>query len=130
MGDKSGVALALQYQGLMARWDGDLSQARIYYQKGLKLAQETGPIWISANYLLWIADLAVEENQYARAVTLSIAAKIHLDNVDSFWDAYEMSTFERIMAQSRAPLEEKNFLTAETEGKSMTLEEAIQYALL
>ena len=129
VGNKSGIVLALQYQGLMARWDGNLSQARIYYQKGLSLAQETGPIWISANYFLWLADLAVEENQFERAVILCSAAKKHLENIGSFWDAYEISTFERIMAQSRTSLGEKNFLTTENDGQNILLEQAINIAL-
>lgn len=129
VGDKSGIALALQYQGLMARWDGDLSQARFHYERGLRLAQETGPIWISANYFLWLADLAAEEGQFERSVLLCSAAKHHLENIGSFWDAFETATYERIMTHARTSLGEARYLEAEKEGKAISLQQATHLAL-
>lgn len=129
VGDKSGVVLALQYQGLMARWDGDMVRAYKYYKEGLKLAQETGPIWVSANYWLWIADLAVEEGHFGRAVIFCSAARKHLDSSASFWDAFESSNYERIISLARTSLGDDKFALFEKMGQSISFEEAVALAL-
>jgi tetratricopeptide (TPR) repeat protein len=129
VGDKSGIVLSLQYQGLFAHLQGDDVQARSFFEEGLVLARETGPIWISSNYLLWLADLAAERGQLERAVRLCSAAKTHLDKIASYWDAYENAHYERIMNLARVSLGEDAFALIQAEGRAMTLEQAVAYAL-
>jgi len=81
IGDKSGIVLSLQYQGLFAHLQGDDLLAQSLLEEGLTLARETGPIWIYANYLLWLADLAADRGELQRAVRLCNAAKAHLKNL-------------------------------------------------
>jgi len=129
VGDKSGIVLSLQYQGLFARLQGDDVQAQSFLVEGLRLAHETGPVWTSSNYLLWLADLAAQRGQFQRAVRLCSAANTHLNAVASYWDAFERSHLERILTLARASLGEDAFTLAQTEGRAMTIEQAIARAL-
>jgi non-specific serine/threonine protein kinase len=129
IGDKNGIVLSLQYQGLFALLQGDDVQAQSFLEEGLTLARETGPLWIRGNYLLWLADLAADREQFRRAVRLCSAAKTHLDAVASFWDAFERARYERIINLTRASLGENAFSIAQAEGRAMTIERAVAYAL-
>jgi predicted ATPase/DNA-binding SARP family transcriptional activator len=129
VGDKSGIVLALQYQGLYAQLQGDEAQAQSFFEEGLKLAQETGPRWVSSNYLLGLAGVAAGRDQLERAARLCGAATANLAASASFWDAFECSYYERTVALARAGLGEAAFALAEAEGQAMTLEQAVAYAL-
>ncbi len=98
-------------------------------EDGLTLARETGPLWIRGNYLLWLADLAADREQFRRAVRLCSAAKTHLDAVASFWDAFERARYERIINLAPASLGENAFSIAQAEGRVMTIERAVAHAL-
>ena len=129
VGDRSGTALALQYQGLLALLQNDDVQAQTFLEQGLALARETGPRWFSGNYMLWMAGIAVNRGQLERATRLCSAAKDKLANSASFWDAFERGYYERIVGLARTSLGEEAFALAEAEGKAMTIEQAIAYAL-
>jgi non-specific serine/threonine protein kinase len=129
IGDKSGIVHSLQYQALFARLQGDDVQAQSFLEEGLTLARETGPKWISSDYLLWIAYLAADRGQLQRAVRLCSAAKTHLDTVAAFWNTFEQAHYERIINLARASLGEDAFAPAQAEGRAMTLEQAVAYAL-
>jgi hypothetical protein len=129
IGDKSGIVHSLQYQGLFARLQGDDMRAQSFFEEGLKLARETVPIWMISNYLLWLADLAVDRGQPERAVQLCIAADTHLGKIASFWDPFEYSYYQRIMNLTRVSLGENAFARSEAEGRAMTIEQAVALAL-
>jgi len=129
VGDKSGIVLSLQHQGRFAHLQGDDVQAQSFLEEGLTLARETGPKWISSNYLLWLADLAAERGQFERAVRLCSAAKTHLHTISYFWDAFESAYYERIINLARVSLGENAFAIAQAEGRAMTIEQAVAYAL-
>jgi len=129
VGDQRGIALALQYQGLFAHIDGDEVRAQSLLEDGLKLARETGPRWLSSNYLLWLADVAAALGQFERAAWLCGAAKTQLVLISSFWDAFESSCYERIMALTHKSLGEDVFALAQAKGQALTLDQAIALAL-
>jgi predicted ATPase/DNA-binding XRE family transcriptional regulator len=129
VGDKSGMVLALQYQGLLAMLQGDAVQAQSILEQGLTLSLETGPRWISSNYLLWLAGIAIDRGQIGRATRLCSAAKAQLAVSTSYWDAFERRYYEHVVAHARASLGEDAFALAQEEGKTMSVEQAIAYAL-
>lgn len=129
LGDKSGIVLSLQYQGLLALDEGDDVRAQSFYVEGLTLARETGPLWVPSNYLLGLANVAVRRDQFERAARLCGAANAHLAASASFWDAFERSYYERIVALARAALSESAFARAMEEGQAMTIEQAVAYGL-
>ncbi|HSL42842.1 MAG TPA: tetratricopeptide repeat protein [Anaerolineales bacterium] len=129
VGDKSGFVLSLQYRGVFALLQGNDVQAQSFLEEGLKLAHETGPKWISSSYLLWLADVAADRGQLERAIRLCSAAKTHLDTVSSFLDAFEQAHYERIINLARFSLSENAFARVRAEGRAMTLEQAVAYAM-
>jgi tetratricopeptide (TPR) repeat protein len=130
LGDKSGVVIALQYQGLFAHLQGDDDQAMQIYRQGLILSRQTGPNWIYSNYLLWLADLSAKSSQYDRAVRLCSAARVNLTASASYWDQYESGYYARIMARARTELGDEAFMQEQAIGQAMTLDQAIEYALV
>ncbi|MGA2505550.1 MAG: tetratricopeptide repeat protein [Anaerolineales bacterium] len=129
VGDKSGIALTLQYQGLFAHIDGEEARAQSLFEDGLRLARETGPRWLSSNYLLWLANVAATLGQLERATWLCSAAKTQLVLSSSFWDAFECSCYEHIMALTHKSLGEDVFTLAQAKGQALTLDQAIALAL-
>ena len=129
IGDKTGIVLSLKFLGLFAHLHGDDVQAQSFFEEGLRLANKIGPIWISSDYLLWIAYLAADRRHLQRAVRLCSAAKTHLDTVAYFWNTFEQAGYERIINLARVSLGENAFALAQAEGRAMTIEQALAYAL-
>lgn len=128
-GDKSGIVLSLQYQGLLGLLQDNDLQAQSFYEEGLILARETGPMWVTSNYLLGLASVAARRDQLERAARLCGAARAHLSASASFWDAFERSYYERIVTLARPALGELAFSEAMEQGRAMIMEQAIAYAL-
>jgi hypothetical protein len=52
-----------------------------------------------------------------------------LHTISYFWDAFESAYYERIINLARVSLGENAFAIAQAEGRAMTLEKAVAYAL-
>jgi hypothetical protein len=57
------------------------------------------------------------------------AAEALLESLGAVLDAEHRLIYERAVAAARAQLGEETFATAREEGRAMSLEEAIEYAL-
>ena len=78
---------------------------------------------------LWNLGYAVQRaGNSARAVHLYGAAKNFLDSIGA-WNEREASEFENDLAPCRAALDESEFATAMEQGRAMTMEQAVAYAL-
>jgi predicted ATPase/transcriptional regulator with XRE-family HTH domain len=126
---KSWQVHCLYYFGLMAGFEGDNQQARIFLEQVLVLSRQSGPIWERANALMGLAGVAAADGQARRAARLLGAADTQLELGASYWDAAESRYIERAVANSVTQLGEDAFAEAYEEGRLMTFEQAADYAL-
>jgi tetratricopeptide (TPR) repeat protein len=127
--NKYGIAHCLYFSGLLAQFEGNTEQARIFFEQGLALAHTTGPIWYRANVLMGLAGVAAAGGQTLRATRLLGAADTQLEAGASYWNAAENLYIERTIANIVAQLGEAEFASARAEGRAMTFEQAADYAL-
>jgi non-specific serine/threonine protein kinase len=126
---KYGIALCLYFSGLLAGLEGDNEQAATFFEQGLVLAPTTGPIWYRADALMGLAGVAAANGQALRAARLLGAADSQLEAGAAYWNAAETLYIERTIASAVAQLGEAEFATARAEGRTMTFEQAADYAL-
>jgi predicted ATPase/DNA-binding XRE family transcriptional regulator len=128
-GNKYGIAQTLHYKGYLALMEGDDVAAQIYYDRFLTLAREAGPKWLSVTYLARIAGIAAVRGQPIQAIKLWEAAETLMVASGSYLDAADRLYFERTVALALVALHEATLQAARVEGRSMSLEQAITYAM-
>ena len=74
LGDRTGVAWSLNYQGDVARDQGDSAAARTLYEQGLAIFRELGDRWGIAGTLADLGSLAREQGDYSCSA-LSVPGK-------------------------------------------------------
>ncbi|HLW48453.1 MAG TPA: tetratricopeptide repeat protein [bacterium] len=122
------IIFALWSLGLVAFDQGNYADARSFYREGLATAEVLGDPYFA--YLLEAcADLAAAEGQPGRAVRLLAAATAFRKALDFPLPPTHRSDYDRPLAMIRATLNEEAFNAAWAEGQTMTLEQAIEYAL-
>ena len=129
VGSKAWQVDCLYYFGLIAQYEGDSHQARIFLEQVLVLSRHSGPLWERANGLMGLAGVAAADAQALRAARLLGAADTQLELGASYWDAAERRYIERAVASAVAQLGENTFAEAYAEGRAMTFEQASDYAL-
>jgi predicted ATPase/class 3 adenylate cyclase len=133
MGNKFGMALALLGLGRVAQFQGDVTSAHELNLKALMTFQEiidlaSVPQGV-AHCLVALSLLAVTQKQMKRAICLFSASKKLYAALRFEMSAKERAEHDQAIAAARALLGEEAFATAYEEGKTMTLEEAVAYAL-
>jgi tetratricopeptide (TPR) repeat protein len=132
--------------GNRARWQGDYDRAATCYRRMLVLSQQVGgPFGFLrqevggslgiAQSLEALAGLAARQQQWKRAAMLLGAAEgvcAAIGATPSAWtgrDRVNAEEYERAVRGARAALGEDAFAAAWAEGRAMSLEEAVQFAL-
>jgi tetratricopeptide (TPR) repeat protein len=137
---KNGQFHALYGLGRVAQSNGDYSVARARYAEMLKMPrQQIKPIYVwhwlktygcvMAYPLVALAALAAEQNMKERAARLLSAAENLYAPLRFEMSAAERTEHDRAVAATRAALGEEAYRAAYEEGKKMTLDEAVAYAL-
>ena len=101
----------------------------MFLEQALVLARQAGPIWQRANALMGLAGVAAADGQARRAARLLGAADKQLENGASYWDAAESRYIARAVASAVEQLGEVEFADAQAEGRTMSFEQAADYAL-
>ena len=127
----NGVAQALMLMNLghVARLTGDLDQARSRYGESLRLLAGVGDRSAIASCLEGCACLAASEGQAARAARLFGAAHACREIMEVPLPPVDGAGNEEPLHAARFGLGEEAFATAWTEGRAMTLERAVTFAL-
>ena len=115
--------------GLLAQFEGDHEQAKIFHEQVLGLAHEVGPAWLRADALMGLAGVAAADGLASRAARLLGAADAQLEACTSYWDAAESRIVVRVVASGVAQLGEDAFAAFRAEGRTMAFEQAATYAL-
>jgi len=128
LGYKGACAHTLIILGRIAMRQGDFERATACYQESLILRQETGEKEGIATAVEGLAAVAVMQGQPMRAARLYGLAESLRNILGAPLTPIDRSYYEQTVAAIRAQLDEPTFLKAWTEGRTMTLEEAIAAA--
>jgi predicted ATPase/transcriptional regulator with XRE-family HTH domain len=131
IGAREVVSVALPTLAVTARDDGDLEQAATLLAEGLKLSAEVGDRSNIAYYLEGLAGISASENRWERAARLWGATDALRETIEviAYPHASDRTFYNERLAEARAKLDEEAWDRAWSEGRAMTPEEAVEYAL-
>jgi tetratricopeptide (TPR) repeat protein len=119
----------LAHLGYLFLREGELAQARKFLVKSLRRFQEM-EYKIGVDFTLeGLASLAVSQKQAARAVRLFAWTDATREAMQNPRPPIEQADVARDMAAIRETIDAEAYAAASAEGKSMTMDEAIAYAL-
>jgi len=129
-GDVHTVQLALRYLGYLAHQRADDAQASRYYRDALARAHEFGDSPCSMYALAGLAYVAIDTDGTTRAACLlgAVSRLREIIGVSASVSAGD-AAYVRSLAAARAALGDDPFEAAWAEGRAMTLEQAVAYAL-
>src|SRR5215212_4577735 len=130
-GAAEAICVACYAGALVAQAERDHERARELLQEGLVLAAEAGNETNVAYCLEGLAALAASEGSLARAGRLWGAAEALLEQIEvtAYIYAPDRSAYQDRVSAARAQLDEAAWQTAWSEGREMTPEQAVGYAL-
>jgi tetratricopeptide (TPR) repeat protein len=131
MENKSEIAMVLFNLGSIVISQGNHKKALRLFLEGLTLAQESGDEHNFVNNLAGLGWVAGSLGKAKRAALLLGAAESWRTSVGenlSAWP-YVIADYDRWEATARAQLDEETFAAVYAEGRAMTLEQALKYAL-
>jgi predicted ATPase len=115
--------------GHVERQKGNLSQARLVYRETIKGWQELGNRSAVAHELECFGFLAIRDEEPQRAAKLFGAAETLRERIQSPMTDYERDEYDQAVAQVRSMLAEVEFIALWAEGRALTMEQAIEWAL-
>ena len=128
-GDTRRICMILFNLGFLAQHVGDYERARDQLQQGIALAQTINNKFALALGLTFLAGPLGSTGQLQRAVRLLGASEAALERIGAFITLADKVEVDRNMAAVRAQLDVTAFETAWAEGREMTLDQAVNYAL-
>jgi predicted ATPase/class 3 adenylate cyclase len=129
LGDEAFEAFARADLGVLNWLQGDYGEARRLLHRSVVVFREAGDRWNVGRSLLRLARIALSEGEPDRAARLCGTAEAVFEAVHSPMWPTDRSDFSRLMADARASLADTAFVSAWGNGRAMTLEQAIAYAL-
>jgi tetratricopeptide (TPR) repeat protein len=115
--------------GHIARQSGDYTQAVETYKKTIVHWQEVGSRSAIAHQLECFALIAVVQDQPQRATRLFGAAQALRERIDSHMMDYERVEYDQTVERLHASLAGAEFDALWAEGRQLTMEQAIEFAL-
>jgi tetratricopeptide (TPR) repeat protein len=115
--------------GHLERDEGNYERARAYYQESLLLRREVGDKWALAQSLEDLAALAGKQGQTERAIRLLGAAAAFCETLGTSPPVAEAAPYQATVAEGRAALCEAEFAALWAEGRALSLDQAIDFAL-
>ncbi len=129
LGGKRAIAYALRLTGHAVRLLGDLERAAGLYWESLAILGEAGDKWVTTECIEGLAIIASAQGNPERAARLFGVAEAARETFGITMPRPERGDHERFGATTRERLGDAAFATAWAEGRAMTLEQAIEYAL-
>jgi predicted ATPase/DNA-binding CsgD family transcriptional regulator len=126
--DDWALALALRNLGIGALREGKHEEAVARLAESLGVLQETGNPLYMQNLELLAAAVSMR-GDHRRAALVFGAAEALREAVGAFVLPLYRAEYDRGVAAARATLDEAHFSSAWSEGRSMTPDEAVEYAL-
>jgi tetratricopeptide (TPR) repeat protein len=114
----------------IARQSGDLEQAKHAYWKTIHKWKETGHRAAIAHQLECLAFISVKQKQLSRAIRLMGAAEALRETVKSPMTGVERTEYDHEVSELREQFSPGKFSAEWTKGRSMTMDQAIDLALV
>ncbi len=127
--DSAGIAFVLRNLGKVALHQSESGRATVYFRESLILSREIGDRWLSEEGLEGFAAVASATGHYERAARLLGAADQLREILGWHPSPPDQVDYDECTASTRAALGNTAFSAAWAEGRGMTLEQAIEYAL-
>jgi tetratricopeptide (TPR) repeat protein len=125
-----GIAINLSSLGAIALEQGDYARARALYEESLKIRRELGDQWGIALSIEGLANLALVLNEPGRAARLWGSAERLREEIGVPLPPALRLRYERQVASARIDMgHDLSFDSAWQEGRAMTLERTVEYAL-
>jgi predicted ATPase/DNA-binding CsgD family transcriptional regulator len=131
MGDGTVISAALHVLATIAHASDKRERAKGLFAEGLVLAMEMGDSANVAYYLEGVAEVAASEDELVRAARLWGAAEALLEKIEAaaYTHRADRSLRQSRVSTARARLGEGSWTAAWSEGRTMSSERAVEYAL-
>jgi predicted ATPase/DNA-binding SARP family transcriptional activator/DNA-binding CsgD family transcriptional regulator len=131
VGSAEAICVACHAGAMAAQAEGDHERARVLLQEGVVLAAEAGNETNVAYCLEGLAAAAALEDRVERAAGLWGSAEALLEKIEvaAYIYAPDRSVYQDQVSAARARLDEAAWQAAWAEGRAVTPERAIEYAL-
>ena len=129
IGDMHRVNMVRSELAHMERYEGHYQQAKAMYRESIVEWKRIGHRAAIAHQLECFASIAKIEEQGQRAARLFGAAEALREKIDIPMTDMEHVEYEREISELKAGMDEKVFVSAWTEGRALTMEQAIDFAL-
>jgi tetratricopeptide (TPR) repeat protein len=129
LGNKWGVGVCLGILGWIAMHEADWKRAVERLGESLEVRREIGDKSGAAWCLERLAEIALEKGQAEKTVRLFGAAAALRASIGSVIDPADQPEYEHKRTSLNAELGEERFNTAWNEGRALTLDQAVPYAL-
>jgi predicted ATPase/DNA-binding CsgD family transcriptional regulator len=129
IGDHRFINVTLGYLGLNAIDSGDFAAARTYLEEALAIARVLDFTIGLATPLMYFAVLAAAQDHPSRALRLSGAADALAASAGAVATRLTRPLVERWLDKSRTELGQRRSATYRAEGRAMSRERAVAYAL-
>jgi non-specific serine/threonine protein kinase len=131
VGERQSISAALYILATLAQAEGDHERARNLLEEGLIVSAELGNEADVAHCLEGLGSIAGAEGRIARAARLWGAEEALLEKIEAAVYTYvpDRSHHRSRVAAAQARLGEEAWDAAWAEGRAMSLEQAIEYAL-
>jgi len=123
------VSVELGNLGALEVLEGNIAEAVPLLRESLEIAYRRGDRYLAPYELVWLGRVALAEGNPVRGATLFAAARAQFDATGLAMDPDEGPEYEKGLAAIRGALDEKAFSAAWAEGKSMSLDLAVAFAL-
>jgi predicted ATPase/DNA-binding CsgD family transcriptional regulator len=128
-GNTEMVAVVLFNLAQIAIRHGDLDRARSCLSESVRLHKDVGSQLVTNCALVGLAEVAIHEGDARRAARLFSAADALSEAYREVLNPPDQAEYDSSLTKTRGALTEEEFAVARSEGRSLTLEEALEYAL-
>jgi predicted ATPase/class 3 adenylate cyclase len=129
MRDKGMYNSSRSEMGHLFRKQGRLADAAVVYRETIQAYHEQSQLSAAAHELECFAFIAVAQDQKARAARLLGAAEALRQRVNTDMTPIERREYEEIVTGLRNRMEPQELAKVWAEGRAMTIEQAIEFAL-
>ena len=131
IGERQATTSALYTLAILAQTEGENERARNLFEEGLKLSAELGNEADVAHCLEGLASMYGAQGKIVRAARLWGAEEALLEKLEDAVYTYvpDRALHRSQVAAARSQLNEAAWTAAWTEGRAMSLEQAVEYTL-
>jgi len=129
LGDKRGISMSLNNMGEIAQQQQDYGRAAMLFAESLAIRNELGDRFFIVSSLHNLAEVACSRKDYERGARLFGAAEALRETIGAPLQTEKRETFQRYIEEARDALGRADLKAAWSEGRVMSLEDAIGYAL-